>query len=155
MAPGAGATGLNPRPQAPWLHARPLASALLLALVTQVAAEEKAADACRNPLGQNELTACAWQEVEKAEAEMAAALAKAKQAMEAIGREWPESGFNPAGAVEALEQSQRGWLEYREGRCKIAGFGERGGSMEPMMAGHCQEAMTRARIAELDHLAAK
>lgn len=35
----------------------------------------------------------------------------------------------------------------------IAGFAERGGSMEPMMVAICHEEMARARIAELDEWA--
>ena len=73
--------------------------------------------------------------------------------MEAIDKDVSEARPDPAGAVEALEQSQRGWLDYREGRCTIKGFDERGGSMEPMIVGLCQEEMARARIAELNALA--
>jgi uncharacterized protein YecT (DUF1311 family) len=129
------------------------AAAFFLVLAPAALAQDKPADACKDPLSQNELTACAWQEVEKAEADMAIALDKARKAMEAIDKDWPEAEPNPANAVEALEQSQRGWLEYREGSCTIAGFDERGGSMEPMVAGHCQEKMTRARIVELNQMA--
>lgn len=131
-----------------------LATGLILAWASIAAAQDKPADACKDPISQNELTACAWQEAEKADAEMAVALAKAKKAMEAVDREWREEDANPADAVEALEQSQRGWLEYREGSCIIAGFDERGGSMEPMVVGHCHEKVTRARIAELNEWAA-
>jgi len=116
-------------------------------------AQEKPVDACANPVSQNELTACAGQEADKANADMAIALAKAKAAMEAVDKDVSEIRPNPAGGVEALELSQRGWLQYREGRCIIEGFAERGGSMEPMMVLHCEEEVTRARIAELNTIA--
>ena len=116
-------------------------------------AEDKPIDACESPASQNELTACALQEADKANAEMAVALAKAKKTMEAVDKDVSEVRPNPAGGVEALELSQRGWLQYREGRCIIEGFAERGGSMELMMVYHCQEEVTRARIAELDKIA--
>lgn len=132
-----------------------MAAGLILAWAPIAAAQDKSTDACKDPISQNELTACAWQEAEKADAEMAVAFSKAKRAMEAIDKEWKEAESNPADAVEALEQSQRGWLEYREGRCVIAGFDERGGSMEPMVVGHCHEKVTRARIAELNEWAAE
>lgn len=128
---------------------------LIFAWALSARAQDKLTDACKDPVSQNELTACAWQEAEKADAYMSLAFAKAKKAMEAIDKDWPEAESNPAGAVEALERSQRGWLEYREGRCIIAGFDERGGSMEPMVVGHCHEKVTRARIAELDEWASE
>ena len=128
--------------------------ATFLFLLAQAAhAQDKSADACLNAVSQNELNACAAQEAEKADAEMAIALAKAKKAMEAIDKDVSEVRPNPAGGVEALELSQQGWLQYREGRCVIEGFNERGGSMEPMMVSQCEEEMTRARIAELNEMA--
>lgn len=120
----------------------------LLALVSCPAMAQNVE--CDDSLGQNGLTACAARLAEKADADMAVAFAKAKKAMEAIDKDVSEVRPNPAGAVEALEQSQSGWLAYREGRCIIAGFAERGGSMEPMVVSECEEEMTRARISELD-----
>jgi len=130
-----------------------LAATFLFLLAPATHAQDKPADACLNALSQNELNACAAQEAEKADAEMAIALAKAKKAMEAIDKDVSEVRPNPAGGVEALELSQQGWLQYREGRCVIEGFYERGGSMEPMMVSQCEEEMTRARIAELNEMA--
>jgi uncharacterized protein YecT (DUF1311 family) len=143
-------------PPGPALHAVGLGFALAiswtLTLSTAASAQQERVIDCENALSQNDMTACAWRAAEKADADMAAALAKARKTMEAIDRDVSEARPNPAGAVEALEQSQRGWLEYREGRCTIKGFDERGGSMEPMVVGDCHEEMARARIAELDAL---
>ena len=130
-----------------------LAAVFLLLSAAAVPAQDKSADACLNPVSQNELNACAAQEAEKADVEMALALARARKAMEAIDEDVSEARPNPAGGVEALELSQQGWLKYREGRCVIEGFDERGGSMEPMMVSQCKEEMARARIAELDEMA--
>jgi uncharacterized protein YecT (DUF1311 family) len=129
-----------------------LAIGALLAFAPLAVAQDKATE-CDDSLGQNGLTACAWRLAEKADADMALAYAKAKAAMEAIDKDVSEVRPNPAGGVEALEQSQRGWLAYREGRCIIAGFAERGGSMEPMVVGTCHEEMTRSRIVELNEWA--
>jgi uncharacterized protein YecT (DUF1311 family) len=126
-----------------------LIAASLLVSAPAAIAQDKVTE-CDDSLGQNGLTACAWDRAEKADADMAIAFAKAKAAMEAIDKDVSEVRPYPAGGVEALEKSQRGWLDYREGRCIIAGFDERGGSMEPMIVGTCHEEMTRARIAELD-----
>lgn len=125
-------------------------AACLLALSSTPALAEDATTECDTSLGQNGLTACAARLAEQADADMAAAFAKAKKAMEAIDMDVGEVGPNPAGAVEALERSQRGWLQYREGRCIIEGFAERGGSMEPMVVSECEEEMARVRIAELN-----
>lgn len=136
-------------------RARTLAGAFAASLLLAPAAlaQDKPVDACKNPLSQNELNACAEQEAEKANAEMALALAKAMKAMEAIDKDVSEVRPNPAGGVEALELSQQGWLQYREGRCIIKGFDERGGSMEPMIVYQCEEETTKARIAELNEIA--
>ena len=126
----------------------------MLAFAPATLAQDKVTE-CDDSGGQTGLTACAWEGGEKANADMAVAFAEAKAAMEAIDKDVSEVRPNPAGAVEALERSQRGWLDYREGRCVIAGFAERGGSMEPMLVGTCHEELTRARIAELDAWAAE
>lgn len=115
-------------------------------------AQDKPTDACENAVSQNDLSRCAADAADKADADMAIALAKAKTAMEAMDKEFNDAEPNPPGAVDALESSQRGWLQYREGRCIIKGFDERGGSMEPMVVGWCREKVTRARIAELNTL---
>jgi uncharacterized protein YecT (DUF1311 family) len=130
-----------------------LATVGVLALIASPALARDTTAECDDSLGQNGLTACAARLAEEADADMAVAFAKAKTAMEAIDEDVNEVRPNPAGAVDALEQSQRGWLAYREGRCIIAGFAERGGSMEPMVVSQCEEEMTRARIAELDEWA--
>jgi len=127
-----------------------IAAVGLLALVAPPALAQDDTAECDDSLGQNGLTACAARLAEQADADMAVAFARAKKAMEAIDKDVSEVRPNPAGAVEALEQSQRGWLAYREGRCIIAGFAERGGSMEPMVVSECEEEMTRARIVELN-----
>lgn len=127
-----------------------LAAACLFALASTPALAEDTTTECDTSLGQNGLTACAARLAEQADADMAVAFAKAKKAMQAIDMNVSEIRPNPAGAVEALERSQRGWLEYREGRCIIEGFAERGGSMELMVVSECEEEMTRIRIAELN-----
>lgn len=129
-----------------------LATGLMLALAPAAVAQDTVTE-CDDSKGQSGLTTCAWDGAEKADADMAIAFARAKAAMEAVDKDVSEVRPNPAGGVEALEQSQRGWLDYREGRCIIAGFDERGGSMEPMIVGTCHEEMARARIAELNKIA--
>lgn len=144
-------------PPLPWHLSRPpvgvdgrwlLPLALVLSFAGPLAAQDKSSE-CDDSLGQSGLTACARANADKADADMAAAVAKARAAMEAIDKDVSEVRPNPAGGVEALELSQRGWLQYREGRCIIEGFAERGGSMEPMMVAICHEEMARARIIEL------
>jgi uncharacterized protein YecT (DUF1311 family) len=140
----------------PLLFVAPLAAqaaGLLLAFAPAVASEDKPVDLCDNAVSQNELNACAEQEANKANADMVIALARAMKAMDAVDKDVSEVRPNPAGGIEALELSQRGWLQYREGRCIIEGFAERGGSMEPMMVFHCEEEMARTRIAELNAIA--
>lgn len=131
-----------------------IAIGLLLVFPPAASAEDAPVDACKNPVSQHELTACAGQEADKAEADMAIALAKARAAMVAADQEFASQEYpDPVSAVEAFESSQRGWLQYREGRCIIAGFAEHLGSMEPMVISECLEAVTRTRIAELNAMA--
>lgn len=130
-----------------------LVTGSLFAFAPATFAQDKPVDLCANAASQNELNACAEQEADKANADMALALARAMKAMEAVDKDVSEVRPNPAGGVEALQLSQKGWLQYREGRCIIEGFAERGGSMEPMMVLQCEEEMTRTRIAELNAIA--
>ena len=127
------------------------AAGSMLALASPASAQDRVID-CDKALSQNDLTACAWQAADKADADMAIALAKAKANAEAMDKEFSGVEPNPTDAVAALELSQSGWLQYREGRCIIKGFAERGGSMEPMVVGWCREKLTRARIVELNTL---
>lgn len=130
---------------------RMLTVAAALALASPAFPQDRVID-CDNALSQNDLTACAWQAADKADADMAIALAKAKADAEALDKAFSGVEPNTTDAVAALELSQSGWLQYREGRCIIKGFAERGGSMEPMVVGWCREKLTRARIAELNTL---
>jgi len=121
--------------------------------VWESAYAQKAAIDCENAMAQSDMTTCAWRAADKADAEMAQALAKARKAMEAYDRNAGPGVLYYNSAAEALELSQRGWSDYRKGECMFAGFAERGGSMEPMLVGQCMEDMARKRIAVLNELA--
>ena len=53
----------------------------------------------------------------------------------------------------ALLASERAWLAYRDAQCVVAGFPYRGGTMEDLAGGQCLVTLTRARTAELTHIA--
>lgn len=100
---------------------------------------------------QMELNACAYQDFEKADAELNVLWPKIKK-FAADGDENLDD--NLKGYAKALLASQRGWLSYRDAQCELYGFQSRGGSMEPMLVSGCKAQMTTARVKELQSIIA-
>ena len=102
---------------------------------------------CANAMAQMELNMCAYQEFEKADAELNAVWKQAKAS--ADGLDSQEDEESRKGAAKALLAAQRGWIAYRDGACELAGWEAHGGSMEPMVVSGCLAEKTRARTKEL------
>ena len=102
---------------------------------------------CVDPQAQIEMNMCAWQDFEKADAELNAIWKDAMAAAKALDAE--ESNPNLKGAAKALLAGQRGWIAYRDGQCELAGWEAHGGSMEPMLESGCKAELTRERTSQL------
>ncbi|WP_349358660.1 lysozyme inhibitor LprI family protein [Stappia sp.] len=131
----------------------PSLAGVLLAL-TALAAPAAAQDVdCSNPTAQMEMTYCAEQDWNAADAALNAAYARAMDEMRRIDADL--AGLpHLVGAVDALRAAQRAWIPYRDKACAAQGFMARGGTMEPMLIYQCRADLTRQRTQELEALAA-
>ena len=121
---------------------------LSLALALQPMTEAE----CANASSQMEMTACATQRFERADAELNALYRR----LTASARETDRSpdngrveGDDRPGEEATLREAQRAWVTYRDAHCRGEGYAERGGSMEPMIVADCLARLTRERIAQL------
>ena len=127
-----------------------LASAAFLLSASFASAQEDEPDVyCGNAMTQMEMNVCAHRDYEAADTELNAVYRKAMAAVQAMDVEYKEMGEHYVGAVDALKRAQRAWIGYRDGQCELAGFGARGGSMEPMLVSGCLADLTQKRTAEL------
>jgi len=101
---------------------------------------------CADPTTQREMTACAAQDWQAADA---ALNAEYKRAM-ARARDY-DAGALPdhAGAVAALKSAQRAWIGFRDGHCAAESFAWKGGSAEAMIVSACLAQLTRDRTRQL------
>lgn len=128
-----------------------LASAAFLLTASFAAAQEDGEPDinCENAMTQMEMNICAHRDYETADAELNVVYKKAMAAVQAMDVEYKDLGEQYVGAVDALKRAQRSWIGYRDGQCELAGFGARGGSMEPMLISGCLADLTQKRTAEL------
>ena len=121
---------------------------LSLALTLQPMTEAE----CANASSQMEMTACATQRFERADAELNALYRRLTASARQTDRS-PDNGRvegdDRPGEEATLREAQRAWVTYREAHCRGEGYAERGGSMEPMIFHQCLERLTRERIAQL------
>ena len=123
---------------------------LLLALALQGSLDAQAREHhCDAPMAQMDMNFCADVDFQRADAELnrvyRAEVAGARQADREIDR-----SFDRRPAAEAvLREAQRAWVIFRDAQCIYEGYGERGGSMEPMVDSACRARLTRERIAQL------
>lgn len=121
-----------------------------LALVL-AAAQPLTARECAGATAQMEMTACAEQEFERADAELNRVWRPLVSSAARNDRS-PDSGRTPRDQRSEeviLRTAQRAWIAYRDAECEYEGLGERGGSMEPMIVAQCLARLTRARTTEL------
>lgn len=121
--------------------------ALLLAAMSQAPAQEKLD--CDNAVTQLDMTQCAYQDWQSADAELNTLYKAAMDKMHAMDADLPDE---LKGAVGALRDAQRAWIPYRDKACESYGFLARGGSMEPMLVNGCRADLTRSRIEKLQDL---
>lgn len=128
-----------------------LSTALSVLMVLSARAQD-AQLGCANPITQGEMNVCAASEFDRADAQLNEQYESALKAMQASDQQLGEIDRGYVGAVEALKRAQRGWIDYRDGQCQLAGFEARGGSMEPMLVSLCLADLTRKRTQELKDL---
>jgi uncharacterized protein YecT (DUF1311 family) len=122
-------------------------SALLVLLAVPASAQEVD---CANPTFQMEMTYCAEQDWNRADAELNAAYKEARARMQALDAGLPA---DQRGAAEYLKQAQRAWIEFRDAACAAEGYTMHGGSAEPMVIYSCRARLTEQRSADLRALA--
>ena len=107
---------------------------------------------CENAMSQMEMTACATQRFERADAELNRLYREQIVAARESDRS-PENGRSEGddrpGEEETLREAQRAWVAFRDAHCRGEGYAARGGSMEPMVYEDCRARLTRERIAQL------
>lgn len=123
---------------------------LAFCVVVMGAGQGLAQDAdCTKAVVQSELTACAGQEFDAADADLNAAYSVAVEKMKAVDSALPEG---ERGALDALRSAQRAWISFRDAACDAEGYQFHGGSAEPMVVFGCRTLLTRDRIAGLEAL---
>ncbi len=91
---------------------------------------------CARAETQRQLTACAYQDFEHAQAAHAAVLRELSARLDPARR-------------TLLRTAQKDWLTYRTATCGFEASAVRGSSAEPMVRLHCQTRLTRERTQEL------
>ncbi|KQO08354.1 lysozyme inhibitor LprI family protein [Sphingomonas sp. Leaf242] len=102
---------------------------------------------CANPLDQSTMTRCAYEDYDKADAQLNAQWRRTLARRRDLDKANPMDGAPTY--MAALTAAQRAWIAYRDAQCAVEGQEMRGGSGEPMIAGQCLARLTRERTAYL------
>lgn len=113
-----------------------LLSGLMAGLAFAQKAPAKKADPCANAQTQTEMNGCAAEAYKKADAALNRVYQQLLAKLESAHQ-------------EKLKAAQRAWLPFRDAHCECEAFTYEGGSMQPMMRGHCLAAETKARTQQL------
>lgn len=111
-----------------------------------------AAADCRDPVTQTAMTMCAKADYDHADAAMTAQWKRTLASMRAKDLAIQDPRSTPPSYADALLQSQRAWIAFRDAQCRIEGYRMRGGSAEPMVVWQCKAELTRARSRDLREL---
>lgn len=117
---------------------------LILACLALPAAAQ--AQSCADAQNQMELTQCAYDEWQIADAELNEVYPRVMAILKAQDAE-----LDPIyqGGPAALRDAQRAWVTFRDKTCEAEGFAMRGGSAEPMVVAGCLRTLTEERIGHL------
>lgn len=106
-----------------------------------------AADACSDPASDVDVLNCALQDRERAEVSLNQQYLAAKKR---IASSYAASPKLASEYQETLLDSQRGWLKYREGQCKLEAFlAEEKTSANQALVSHCVAHLNKQRINQL------
>jgi uncharacterized protein YecT (DUF1311 family) len=104
---------------------------------------------CTNPQTQADMTQCADQDYQAADARLNAAYGMAIDYMASIDASLAAAD---QGAEAALRAGQRAWITFRDSTCVAEGYSVFGGSMEGMVVLQCNTRLTQARAVDLEAL---
>ena len=115
-----------------------LLALMALSVAAQKAPVKKAAPkpSCADAPNQNEMNRCAYEEYQKADAELNKVYRQLQPKL-------------VAGHDEKLKAAQRAWLAFRDAHCECESFAFEGGSMQPFLRSSCLEQATRDRTKQL------
>lgn len=126
---------------------RAMLPTLLTLLALPAAAQEVD---CANAQAQVELTFCAEQDWQAADAELNDAYKAAMAAMKDVDS---YLDARDRGAAAYLRDAQRAWITFRDAACAAEGYQMHGGTAEPMVIYGCRARLTRQRTEDLAYLA--
>ena len=118
--------------------------ALILSVLPLTAAAQDVD--CENAEAQVELTYCAEQDWQVADADLNAAYTAAMAMMKGIDAGLPK---DQQGAATFLRDGQRAWITFRDAACAAEGYTMHGGSGEPMLIYGCYARLTQTRADDL------
>ena len=95
---------------------------------------------------QIEMTQCAEEEWNAADAELNDAYRAAIDVMKQVDGNLPQTD---RGAVDFLRQAQRDWMSFRDNACAAEGYMMHLGSAEPMVIYGCRARLTKQRTEDL------
>lgn len=104
---------------------------------------------CANAETQVELTFCAEQDWNAADADLNDAYKAAVKALKQVDADLPQADRH---AVEFLRQAQRDWISYRDNDCAAEAYPMHGGTAEPMVIYGCRARLTRERTDGLGYI---
>ena len=116
---------------------------LLLALAAPAAAQEVD---CTVAESQNELTYCAEQDWNRADADLNAVYKTVIAQLRDLDADLPD---DLKGGEDALRRAQRAWVAFRDAECEAEGYAMRGGSGEAMLIYSCRARLSDQRAPDL------
>ncbi|MEQ1688150.1 MAG: lysozyme inhibitor LprI family protein [Sphingopyxis sp.] len=131
---------------------------MILMSLALAAAQAEPPLECYNTPVQPELNECAYNEYERADAELNRQWRITLEHMREIDREHNRDAriypriMDTASGVEHLMAAQRAWLIFRDNHCVLDPHRNFGGAMEPMLYYGCLTGLTRDRSAQLKQI---
>jgi uncharacterized protein YecT (DUF1311 family) len=104
---------------------------------------------CQNAVTQTEMSQCAYDDWEIADAKLNLAYKRAMQLLKEWDADLPE---DEKGGAAALQEAQRAWITFRDKACEVEGYAMKGGSAEPLLVYGCMRQLTEDRSAQLNGL---
>ena len=102
---------------------------------------------------QSEMNICAFNDFLEADRALNAQWKSTAAMMKGRDKNSARHDDERLGYFDALLESQRNWLKFRDTQCHVEGYYVRGGSMEPMVISGCRKRLTTERTKQLDNLA--
>lgn len=126
-----------------------LAAIMIAGATTLVTAQGKAAN-CAEPETDEQGTECATADFDKATKELNAVYEKLMATKTEQDKEAAAENSPYGSQVDALKNSQRAWIAFRDAQCALVGLQFAGGTIQSTMETSCHADLTKARIAELE-----